>query len=402
MSLINDMLQDLEKRRGDLQHRAAVPRHVRVLPPVRKQKIARHAVNAAAAVACAATLAWYAYQKAPFSLQPVENVAAAAAAPAVLAFAEPVQFERSSPVLVAANTVPAAIPIASVVSREPTSAPPASAEQAVGSERDANPAPRSAQVDTLSLQKEQAGAATPMAFSLKMDLLPAERSVPSSSAANNKERIIPSVAAPSTQSGSPQIDRKFRELTAAQLAENEYRIGANLLNQGRVAEAQERFHAALQQLPGHIGARQALFGLLLQAKRMAEAEQVLQDALRLDAAQPGFAMAMARIQVDRGDTTAAAETLQSAVHVSQANPDYLAFYAALLQRQGRHAQAVEYYQSALALAPRSGVWLMGLGISLQALSRNNEAREAFRRARVADGLSGELQAFVDQRLKQVQ
>jgi MSHA biogenesis protein MshN len=272
----------------------------------------------------------------------------------------------------------------------------------VGSERDANPAPRSAQVDTLSLQKEQAGAATPMAFSLKMDLLPAERSVPSSSAANNKERIIPSVAAPSTQSGSPQIDRKFRELTATQLAENEYRTGANLLNQGRIAEAQERFSAALQQLPGHIGARQALFGLLLQAKRMAEAEQVLQDALRLDAAQPGFAMAMARIQVDRGDTTAAAETLQSAVHVSQANPDYLAFYAALLQRQGRHAQAVEYYQSALALAPRSGVWLMGLGISLQALSRNNEAREAFRRARVADGLSGELQAFVDQRLKQVQ
>jgi MSHA biogenesis protein MshN len=60
------------------------------------------------------------------------------------------------------------------------------------------------------------------------------------------------------------------------------------------------------------------------------------------------------------------------------------------------------YQAALALAPRSGVWLMGLGISLQALGRNSEAQIAFRRARASDMLTGELQAFVDQRLKQLQ
>ncbi|MGZ5232091.1 MAG: tetratricopeptide repeat protein [Burkholderiales bacterium] len=402
MSLINDMLQDLEKRRGDLQHRAAVPRHVRVLPPVRKKSTVRRTVNAAAAVVCAATVAWYAYEKAPYYLQPAAKVAAAAATPATLRLAEPPQLERSDPMRVAANTFPPAIPTGSVVLPEPTSAPPAIAEKTVGSEADARALPRSGQVDAASLQREQAVSVLPMTFSLKMDVLPAERGMPSSSAATNKERSVPSSPASATNAASPQIDRKFRELTAPQLAENEYRTGANLLNQGRVAEAQERFSAALQQVPGHIGARQALFGLLLQAKRTAEAEQVLQDALKLDAAQPGFAMAMARIQVDRGDTPAAVETLQNAVHVSHANPDYLAFLAALLQRQGRHAQAVEHYQSALSLAPRSGIWLMGLGISLQALGRNNEARDAFRRARVADGLTGELQAFVDQRLKQVQ
>jgi MSHA biogenesis protein MshN len=74
----------------------------------------------------------------------------------------------------------------------------------------------------------------------------------------------------------------------------------------------------------------------------------------------------------------------------------------LLQRQSRHKDAVEYYQAALRLAPGSGVWLMGLGISLQALDRNADARDAFRRARASNSLSPELQAFVDQRLKQLQ
>jgi MSHA biogenesis protein MshN len=244
-------------------------------------------------------------------------------------------------------------------------------------------------------------ATTPVIFGLKMDAMLPENMIKEIPPASRKDRSsVQPAAAVSTE--PPHIDRTFRELTATQIAENEYRSGANLLNQGRIPEAQERFSAALQQAPGHVGARQALFGLLLQAKKTAEAEQVLQVALKLNPAQPGFAMAVARIQVDRGDTVAAVETLQSAVHVSQANPDYLAFLAALLQREGRHAQAIEYYQSALALAPRSGLWLMGAGISLQALGRNTDAREVYRRARTAEGLSGELLAFVDQRLKQLQ
>ena len=45
---------------------------------------------------------------------------------------------------------------------------------------------------------------------------------------------------------------------------------------------------------------------------------------------------------------------------------------------------------------------MGLGISLQAVNRNSEAQDAFRRARASNTLNPELQAFVDQRLKQLQ
>jgi MSHA biogenesis protein MshN len=201
---------------------------------------------------------------------------------------------------------------------------------------------------------------------------------------------------------NPQIDKRSQALTPQQLAENEYREAANFLNQGRLAEAQEGFRRALQHNQAHSGARQGLFGLLLDAKNYGEAEQLLRDGLKLNPNQAGFAVALASLQYERGDIAGAIETMQKSAPAAQASPDYLARLAGLLQRQSRHKEAVENYQAALRLAPGSGVWLMGLGISLQALDRNAEAQDAFRRARSSNTLSPELQAFVDQRLRQLQ
>ena len=199
-----------------------------------------------------------------------------------------------------------------------------------------------------------------------------------------------------------QIDKRMQTLTPAQMAENEYREAANFLGQGRLVEAQDSFRQALQNNPLHAGARQGLFGLLVDAKRTTEAEQLLKDGLKLNANQPGLAMALARLQLDRADANAAIETLQASAASAQNSPDYLAFFAGLLQRQSRHREAVEQYLAALRLAPNSGVWLMGLGISLQALGRNTDAQDAFRRARASNTLNPDLQAFVDQRLRQLQ
>ncbi len=199
-----------------------------------------------------------------------------------------------------------------------------------------------------------------------------------------------------------QIDKRMQTLTTAQMAENEYREAANFLGQGRLVEAQDSFRQALQNNPLHAGARQGLFGLLVDAKRTPEAEQLLKEGLKLNANQPGLALALARLQLDRADANAAIETLQASAASAQNSPDYLAFFAGLLQRQSRHREAVEQYLAALRLAPNSGVWLMGLGISLQALGRNTDAQDAFRRARASNTLNAELQAFVDQRLRQLQ
>jgi MSHA biogenesis protein MshN len=206
----------------------------------------------------------------------------------------------------------------------------------------------------------------------------------------------------SPQPSNTQIEKQDYELTPAQQAENEYRRGVELLNQGRLPEAQDAFNQALLQSPTHTAARQTLFGLLINLKKNDEAEHLLQDGLALNPAQPGFARALAGLQATRGDIPAAIETLRASEASAQNSADYLAFLAGLLQREAQHEDAVAHYQAALKLSPQSGVWWMGLGISLQALNRNADARDAFTHAKASNALTPELQAFVEQRLKQVQ
>ncbi len=415
MSLINQMLQDLEKRRASAAERGAVPSQVRVLPATEKTRLgAWIAIGGVALTALAGGQYWLVQQRAAMSPPPLAAQAQGAepvAAPGVKYLAQGPAPLRALDLAV----VPA--PKAAVAVRPPV-APMA------GIARSPAPSAVAPVVDTKAPQPPLTMAAViatevpaaPAASAAKVVPPAGDAKVASASAVSAVSVIVPvPPVAPKPRAadigGEPrvqlaatgaQIDKRMQTLTPAQMAENEYREAANFLGQGRLVEAQDSFRQALQNNPLHAGARQGLFGLLVDAKRTPEAEQLLKEGLKLNANQPGLALALARLQLDRADANAAIETLQASAASAQNSPDYLAFFAGLLQRQSRHREAVEQYLAALRLAPNSGVWLMGLGISLQALGRNTDAQDAFRRARASNTLNAELQAFVDQRLRQLQ
>lgn len=112
-------------------------------------------------------------------------------------------------------------------------------------------------------------------------------------------------------------------------------------------------------------------------------------------------MLLARLQVERDALEQAVATLEKSLPYADTQADYQAFFAALLQRQNRHHEAITHYQIALQLTPNKGIWLMGYGISLQAVQRNDDARKIFRHAIDSKTLSPELQAFVQQKLKEL-
>ena len=214
--------------------------------------------------------------------------------------------------------------------------------------------------------------------------------------ANTSKARLPADSSPAS------IDKRIHLSTPAERAEDAFRKATGLLNQGRVAEAIDGYKSTLEQNAGHVAARQALVGLLLENRRLDEAQQFLQDGLSLNPDRSAYAMLLARIQVERGDLQGAHDLLNKHAASAAGDADYYAFDAALLQRLGRYKEAVAGYQRALKLAPRAGLWWMGMGISLQADKRDPEALEAFRRARAVGGLNADLLAFVDQRLKQLQ
>jgi MSHA biogenesis protein MshN len=198
------------------------------------------------------------------------------------------------------------------------------------------------------------------------------------------------------------LNKQVKELTPQLHAENEYRRGSTLAQQGRSAEAIAALETALQLDPQHAAARQTLVALLIEAKRQDDAIRRLREGLQLDPSQAGMATILARLQVDRGELKPAIETLQRSSSYADDRADYQAFLAALLQRDGRHRDAIDRYALALKRSPQNGIWWMGQGISLQAENRTAEAIDAYNRAKASGSLSPDLRAYVEEKLSGLQ
>lgn len=379
MSVINQLLLDLEKRRVSGAERSVLPNHARALPneerSVRWGWIAGGGGVAVAALGAAWVL---------LSGMVSTGGRAAPLAPArgtdvaiekvVAASAGVVMEARHGDTGESARKAPA-----SRLSFE-LSSPPAP-----------EPPVETARVVSRAAPEPAAGRASPAAPAARAEEVQRSPAAP------------PKAQAPApAPAGRVEIHKEVRQPTPRDLAESEFRRATALLHQSRMAEAQEGFQAAINAYPGHHGARQGLVGVLLDARQYGDAERVLQEGLVLAPGQSGFVMTLARLQVDRGDGAQATATLRKGLEHAQGGPDYLAFLAALLQRQGRHDEAIEQFQAALRMRPAAGVWWLGFGISLQALNRGVEAQEAYARARASGNLSPELMAFADQRLKQLQ
>ncbi|MFZ2541710.1 MAG: tetratricopeptide repeat protein [Gallionella sp.] len=236
--------------------------------------------------------------------------------------------------------------------------------------------------------------------------------IENSSPASNPEKVaqVPTSrpkSASSTTANSKAVastsgnTAPIKQVSSKQRADAEFLRAVGLMQQGRIAGAISGYEATLRLEAGHEAARQALVALLLEGKRSADAEKVLQEGLNGTPEHTGFTMLLARLQVERGALAQAISTLEKSLPLADEQVDYRAFLAALLQRQNRNEEASQHYRIVLQHSPNNGIWLMGYGISLQALQRNVEAKEAFQRAFDTKTLTPELQAFVQQKLKEL-
>ncbi len=394
MSVINQVLLDLEHRRASGAERGNLPNHVRVLPQAAEK--ARKRRNAILAVALLLAVAWAAFNAVDWSGSRPEEGGAARPRPAPPIAKAIVPKDEAAPSPAGATPAPApaaemqlAARLSFELSRLPEPLP----------EPQTRPAIDGAISSDRVIAKAPAEARAVRATAVETRPPEPKR------AAQNVARREPSPAAgrdaaPAADPGG--IDKRVRQPTAQQLAEGEFRKAMALLQHGRIEQAREELEAALSRHPGHHNARQALLGVLVETKRNAEAERVMQEGLQIAPHQIGFAIALARLQVDRGDSQAAIATLQKSAGYARESGDYLAFLAGLLQRQQRNAEAVEQFQSALRVRPDNGVWLLGLGLSLQAVGRDAEARDAFQRATATATLGADLRALAEQRLQRLQ
>jgi MSHA biogenesis protein MshN len=197
----------------------------------------------------------------------------------------------------------------------------------------------------------------------------------------------------------PKIERRELVAPASERAEVEFRAAAELLRQGRAAQAEAGFLGALKIDPSHRGARQALVALHLERGQLETARRLLEEGLNIDPSQPDFSVALARILVERKDFAGALAALQASEAAAGAHAEHHFLRGTVLQRLGRHQEAADAYRNSLQVQQASARSWIGLGISLEALQHRAEASEAFKRALAAGPADAELRSFAEQRIR---
>jgi len=368
MSLINDMLRNIEAKRPDDPARQSLQREIRSLPAARggAGRWLKPLLLMVATVLGGAVL----YANGP--LLPwlgmgIETVPLAAPVPAV------------APLAVA----PVALPPVAAAITETTAAP------AVDEKKEAI-----------------SGAELRMASSMPLQAAPIlpvpDPVVPVPAAPKVEAPSTPAAAppaAPAASSGPVKIEKSPVLATPRDRADADYRRAENALASGRSAEAVEGFRAALKQDPAYVLARQMLLRQLLEMRKIDEAMTVLQEGLELQPAQTGWAMSLARLQLEQNDITAADRTLARSQAYAEASADYAGFQGHLKSRLGANRAAVTHYQRATRLAPTEGRWWLGLGLALEVEGKVPDAKDAFRRSLATANLSAELAAVAEQHLR---
>ncbi len=216
----------------------------------------------------------------------------------------------------------------------------------------------------------------------------------------DEQRVVAQqpVAVP-RESPQPRIKKTLRPQSSEKLAEQQYQRGYGLLQSGDRKGAEEAWREALRIDAKHTASRESLAILYLSQSRRIEAAAQLQQGLALNPGNHRLALLYARMQLDAEDITGAALTLENAMAAQAQGADFYAFTAAVYQRQGDFNKSISAYQAALRQQPGQAVWWMGLGISLEGAGKLKEALTAYTEANKSGRLSTKLTQYVAERIK---
>lgn len=353
MSLINQMLKDLEAREQD-------PRAMSALPP------AVHSVDGAgirfgpalvlagcAVVSAAVGIAWVVLKHAPVPTSPAVGTVALAP-PAMRPSASPATNSSppEAPVQPAPVAAPAEVPVVAM--------PP--------------PPPQDTTV------------AQPLATA---PVVPARQGA--STAGRGRSDAV-STRRPADRSGTSHLPAGVQPVAAESL----YARGARAFAEGHLVQAREDFRRVLRLDPAHDPARL----LLARCEAALGDEDAALDVLDQGTDLSGDAEAArlkAQLLLKLGRTAAAEQALAS-LGAAGDDAKTQGLLGATRQRQGRHPEAVLHYRRALQLQPGQSQWWLGLAISLEAGERYQEAVEAYAQAAALGGLSREAETYAAQRI----
>ena len=362
MSLINQMLKDLESSRRGETARAELPRTIWLMDGIPTESRSRllH-VSAFAGIAVIAFGGWlYLRHEVSQGADSVQEVAVVPSNPLtaapIAAVATPVRepgVGAAPGPMAGASTQPIVIP-----ERPPQREPVAIAPKTV--------------INETSLAPEQPQRKPASLVSTKiMAKAPSRR--------------------PRWASGA------MEPVESEETSEQIYRKGARHYASGQIARAQDELERSIRLDSTNRDARLLLAKSYAASGDLERAADLLAEDPKAEA-DVEAAKLRAQFLLKKGHMTQAEKVLESSLTDVGDDPEVLGLLGALRQRQGRHAEAVDLYEKAVHDEPDQSKWSLGLAISLEAGKRYEEALGAYRRVMAVGGLSPEVRSYVEARI----
>lgn len=376
MSVINQMLKDLDRRQQEAEGAAVY------VAPVRQQGwwMLVLTLLCTLALGILGWRTWIFWQQSQRASLPAAQVEAPRTAPAVA---------PSAPLAVVATTQ--AVSSAAPVAKVPAASAESTAARVAPSVAEQVPADEAVLADEGNPQEALGDETIPSDEELQPDLY-------AELAAEQSAEEAPAPAAP-RKPGILKIETV--ELSDAELATLAERKATTAMAKGRMQEAQDGYYEVLAHDPHNQGAREQLAGLLYGAGRLTEAAQVLEEGLRLDPAQADLRLLLARVAISGGDRQKALDWLTGYQPDIASNLDYYATWAGLAQELGQPVQASEMYVRLLRQQPDQGRWWLGLGVAEDGQGHRQRALDAYRNAQLHGNLGEASTQWLEQRIGQL-
>ena len=191
------------------------------------------------------------------------------------------------------------------------------------------------------------------------------------------------------------------KLTPKQLAQKRFILANEAERDGKLKDAISYYEQTLGFDPSMHEARKQLAALHYGQGQLAKASEVLQQGMLLFPQQLDFALLLARVQQASGQADLALVTLANIPDTHPLARQKWMAQSDLAQKLGQFSVSEQAYRQLLQQEPQQAKWWMGLAYALDSQQQFTQARQAYRTALGHRDLSAQASAFIEQRLTQL-
>lgn len=186
------------------------------------------------------------------------------------------------------------------------------------------------------------------------------------------------------------------------LAERRFQQAMSDLQGGRTQQGAQRLQEALLMAPDYHEARQQLAVYYFSYGFLTDALAVLEQGLDEFPGETSLILVQARILERAGEPAMALNALRNVANNLPTNADLLVLRGALASELEDYQVASETYQVLTNWRPREGRWWLGLALAQEQLQLTEQALHSFRRALDDASIGTATREFIHQRVEELQ